>query len=226
MLLVFQGKVRWEGEVRSDTLLCSSVPGKGTKWVGSCKVSTNYEHPPKTHQEATWRRVTRSRRDQSLPIATQILLQTLISQICAAYHMSVITTTLLKMHDPIRWSVFDECTFSLFHIYRWGDGGPRRLMSSLGSYTADDKPRLRIFCLCAPCGSVLRLPSTKRTGRKAAGRQWQMAARWPQGWLWGPAGKQSSLLWLCPCLYFACCAFLGSVFWGECWGLNSKSWAR
>lgn len=136
--------------------------------------------------------------------------------------MSVITTTLLKMHDPIRWSVFDECTFSLFHTYRWGDGGPRRLMSSLGFYTADDKPRLRIFCLCAPCGSVLRLPSTKRTGRKAAGRQWQMAARWPQGWLWEPEGKQSSLLWLCPCLYFACWAFLGSVFWGGMLGTELK----
>lgn len=230
MLLVFQGKVRWEGEVRSDTLLCSSVPGKGAKWGGSCKVGTNYEHPPlKTHQEVTRRRVTKSRRDQSLPIATQILSQTLISQICAAYCMSVITTTLLKMHDPIRWSVFDECTFSIFYIYRRGNGGRRRLMSSLGSSTADDKPRLCVFCLCAPCDSVLRLPSTKGTGRKAAcgwgwaaGRQWQMAARRPQSWLWGPEGKQFSLLWLCLCLYFGCCTFLDSVFWGNAGDLTQS----
>lgn len=89
MLLVFQGKVGWEGEVRSDTLLCSSVPGKGAKWGGSCKVSTNYEHPPKTHQEVTRRRVTKSRRDQSLPIVTQILSQMLIPpNMCSLPHVS------------------------------------------------------------------------------------------------------------------------------------------
>lgn len=133
------------------------------------------------------------------------------------------------MHDPIRWSVFEECTFSVFHIYRWGNGSPRRLMSALGSSIADDKPRLCVFCLCAPCGSVLRLPSTKGTGREAAcgwgwaaGRQWQMTARWPQSWLWGPEGQQSSLLWLRLCPYFGGCTFPQLSFLGNAGDLTQS----
>lgn len=46
----------------------------------------------------------------------------------------------------------------------------------------------------------------------------------PQGWLWGSEGKLFSLfsLWLLPCLFFACCTSLDSIFGGEMGGYNRQ----
>lgn len=103
-------------------------------------------------------------------------------------------------------------TSSLFHVYRWGNGDPKRLMSYLGAQTLQTMSQalrlLQISVCLIPAGS------TDGGGRRAAlwlgrpaVRQQQMATRWPTaGLAVGIRGKAvlSLPLWLLPCLYSAC----------------------
>lgn len=104
-------------------------------------------------------------------------------------------------------------------------------MSSLGSSTADAKPRLCVFCLCAPCGSVLRLPSTKDLEGKqpvVGGGQLGGSGRRLQGDPRAGCGDQrdsNPLSFDCAWVYTSVAVLSSTQFFGECWGLNSKSWA-